>query len=80
MAYHLGKLIRHNFGSLRSTFQMDSPFFCPHPFFREVLCTRNKSANKLRINLKSDSPFLSDNQKMENNFLFFKSSPGYVYI
>ena len=55
------------------------PFFGLHPFFREILYTRNTSANKLLINLKNDSIFLSKDQKIANHFLFLKSSPDYQY-
>ena len=50
--------LRLTFGRSQITFQMDSPqtFFCPRsflrqniPFFRQILCTRYKNVNKLRI-------------------------------
>ena len=74
------------FGRLRITFQMDSPknLFCNHPFFRQIYpfldnsyIYWSKNANKLRIlirnmriNLKSDSQFLSEDPKMTNHFRF----------
>ena len=38
------------------------------------------NCESLRINFKSCSPLLGEDQQMTNQFLFLKSSPVYVYL
>ena len=88
-----GQVIRIIFGSLRIclgrlriTFanKFAKKKFCPHPFFREVLCDKEqqceKIANYCQINLKIDSQFFGKSRKFMNQFYILISSPVTVNL
>ena len=86
-ANHCGQLnrnifesLRITFGRLRITFQMDSQ----NPFLRKFHARGTKvqiNCASLRINLKSDSQFFGEYQKIANHFFSLKSRlSSLVYI